>query len=121
MKTDDKQKMEKAIFNMILNHDTLSEKEKQLLSGLPNNDLELKNLHKIAKAITNLPEKPMPLLLKMRLMNRCMGFHFHFWQIFLVLFSYYMSIFLLNLFLSKDCIYSDFSNYYYSILTMDFY
>lgn len=39
----------------------------------------------------------------------------------LVLVSYYISVFLLNLFLSKDCFYSDFSNYFYSILSMDFY
>lgn len=39
----------------------------------------------------------------------------------LVLVSYYISVFLLNLFLSKDMIYSDFSNYYYSILSMDYY
>ena len=39
----------------------------------------------------------------------------------LVLVSYYVSIFLLNLFLSKDMFYSDFSNYYYSILSMDYY
>jgi NADH-quinone oxidoreductase subunit L len=39
----------------------------------------------------------------------------------LVISSYIISIFLLNLFLSKDCFYSDFSNYYYSVLSMDFY
>ena len=39
----------------------------------------------------------------------------------LVLVSYYVSVFLLNLFLSKDMFYSDFSNYYYSILGMDYY
>jgi len=39
----------------------------------------------------------------------------------LVLTSYYISIYLLNLFLSKDGFYSDFSNYYYSILSMYFY
>jgi hypothetical protein len=41
--------------------------------------------------------------------------------IFLVLVSYYVSVFLLNLFLINSENYSDFSNYYYSILTMDFY
>lgn len=41
--------------------------------------------------------------------------------ILLVLVSYYISVYLLNLFLSKDCMYSDFSNYNFSILTMDYY
>ena len=41
--------------------------------------------------------------------------------IFLVVVSYYVSVFLLNLFLTKDMSYSDFSNYYNLILTMDFY
>jgi len=35
--------------------------------------------------------------------------------------SYYVSLFLLNTYLSKDAIYSDFSNFYFSILSMDSY
>jgi len=41
--------------------------------------------------------------------------------IILVLVSYSVSVFLFNLFLSKDFIYSDFNNYYYSILLLDTY
>lgn len=86
MKNNDKQKMENAVFNMILDHDSLNEQEKQLLNDLPNNDIELEKLKKIAESVTNLTEKPMPMLLKIKLMHRLMGFRFHFWQIFLVLF-----------------------------------
>jgi len=39
----------------------------------------------------------------------------------LVCISYLMSVFLLNLFLSKNFFYSDFSNYYFSILMFDLY
>jgi NADH-quinone oxidoreductase subunit L len=39
----------------------------------------------------------------------------------LLLVSYYVSIFLLNLYLGKDIIYSDFSNFYFSVLSMDSY
>jgi NADH:ubiquinone oxidoreductase subunit 5 (subunit L)/multisubunit Na+/H+ antiporter MnhA subunit len=39
----------------------------------------------------------------------------------LVFVSYVVSVFLLNIFLSKDFYYSDFSNYYFSILLMDLY
>jgi NADH:ubiquinone oxidoreductase subunit 5 (subunit L)/multisubunit Na+/H+ antiporter MnhA subunit len=39
----------------------------------------------------------------------------------LVLVSYTVSIFLFNLFLSKNFLYSDFSNYYFSVLLFDFY
>jgi hypothetical protein len=37
----------------------------------------------------------------------------------LLITSYCVSIYLLNLYLSKDFLYSDFSNFYFSILSMD--
>lgn len=80
-----KNKLENAIFNMVLDHNSLNREEKKILEGFPNRDLEIQRLEKIAHSITHLEEKPMPILLKLQLMSKFTKFHFHFWQIFLVL------------------------------------
>ena len=77
--------LEDAVFSLILDHHSLTEQQKQILSHLPQSELETQKLEKIAQAITHLPERPMPLFLKVKLMHRLMGPAFHFWQICLVL------------------------------------
>ena len=81
-----KTKLENAVYNMLLDHSSLTKEEKKLLDTLPNYEPNLKKLEKIANAVNNLPQQPMPLLLKVELINKLMGPSFQIWQILFVLF-----------------------------------
>ena len=80
---NNKRKTEDAIFSLILDPKSLTGEQKKTLAGFPNNQLEFEKLEKIRDAISHLPEKPMPVFLKIKLMHKMMRINFHFWRLFL--------------------------------------